>query len=126
MSPSHSDRLYRMALVSQAFTPAAPVNNVSLFADRPDVVWSCIDAFYQRGLHIALYGERGVGKTSLANIVPLLLKGTKLSLHEAVRVDCNTQDTFNSIWRKVFRALDKPFEALQDVGPRAAAIDAEE
>jgi len=62
----------------------------------------CISSIFQRGLHIALYGERGVGKTSLANILPKLMNVDKLS---AVRVDCSTKDTFQSLWRKILREL---------------------
>ncbi len=95
----------RLALVAQAFSPHAPVDDGQLFGDRPDQVGVCIDALFQRGLHIALYGERGVGKTSLAVMLPtIILRVNRPSLN-AVRVNCNTEDTFRSVWRKVFREL---------------------
>src|SRR4051794_6161605 len=109
-----SPRLVRMAQISNAFTPAAPINDVDLFADRPDQSFSCLDALFQRGLHVALYGERGVGKTSLANVLPKIIRDTGLPALNAVRIDCNTNDTFNSIWKKVFRALGRQLPALDD------------
>ncbi len=72
-------KLALRVLVQQTFTPSAPIDDARLFADRPDQTMACIDAFFQRGRHIALYGERGVGKTSLANIVPGIIKSANSS-----------------------------------------------
>jgi len=103
-------KFVRYASVSHAFTPAAPVDDTSLFADRPRQVMRCLDALFQRGLHIALYGERGVGKTSLANVLPKLIRGGQLPSLDALRVDCNTNDDYRSIWRKVLRELGRPLD----------------
>ncbi len=94
--------------MSLAFSPAAPVNDRTLFADRPDQSMACLRAFLQRGRHIALYGERGVGKTSLANIIPRLITDANLPQTDAIRVDCNTTDSYNSVWKKIFRRLEMP------------------
>lgn len=99
-------KLERRAQANLAFTPSAPIDDVRLFADRPEQSMQCIDAFFRKGRHIALYGERGVGKTSLANIIPKIIRGTNLPHLDAIRVDCNTEDSFNSIWRKIFRRLE--------------------
>lgn len=112
--PAETSKLWRQAQVSAAFTPAAPVNDTELFADRPDQVFDCMDALFQQGLHVALYGERGVGKTSLANVLPKIIRDAQLPTLDAVRVDCNTNDTFNSIWRKIFRALNRRLPPLED------------
>ncbi len=101
-------KMARLAQVSQAFTPSAPIDDVRLFADRPDEVLACIEAFFQKGRHIALYGERGVGKTSLANVVPKIISNAQLPDVTAVRIDCNTNDNYNSIWCKIYRALQLP------------------
>lgn len=98
-------KLVRLAQIEQVFTPSAPIDNVQLFAERPTETMACIKAFFQKGRHIALYGERGVGKTSLANIVPSIIRNANVPSLDAIRVDCNTGDSFNSIWRKVFRRL---------------------
>jgi Cdc6-like AAA superfamily ATPase len=108
-------KIQKLARVSRAFTPAAPVDNFSLFAGRFDQISSCIDAFAQKGLHIAVYGERGIGKTSLANVLPALIMGADLPNLGAVRVDCNTNDSYSSIWRKVFRELSSLSSPLDEV-----------
>jgi Cdc6-like AAA superfamily ATPase len=55
--------------VDSTFSPHAPIDDESLFAGRTDIVFRLIDTVFQAGRHAILYGERGVGKTSLANIV---------------------------------------------------------
>ena len=111
-------KVRRLAQVSRAFTPAAPVDNYSLFAGRLDQMHACLDAFSQKGLHIAVYGERGVGKTSLANVLPMIIMGAELPHLGAVRVDCNTNDSYASIWRKVFRELAALSPSLSEVPGR--------
>lgn len=108
-------KVQRLAQVSRAFTPAAPVDNFSLFAGRFAQITSCMDAFAQKGLHIAVYGERGVGKTSLANVLPRIIMGADIPQLGALRVDCNTNDTFASIWAKIFRELGALSPALAEV-----------
>jgi Cdc6-like AAA superfamily ATPase len=118
------NKVILQAMVSQAFTPSAPVDDVRLFADRPDQTMACIQAFFQKGRHIALYGERGVGKTSLANIVPEIVRNVNVPSMRAIRVDCNVNDNFNTIWRKIFRELGLPdAEALS---PSRRSVDPEE
>ena len=113
-------KVQKLAQVSRAFTPAAPVDNFSLFAGRFDQISSCMDAFSQKGLHIAVYGERGVGKTSLANVLPMIIMGAELPQLGAVRVDCNTNDSYASIWRKVFRELGALSPVLTEVPDHVA------
>jgi len=53
----------------QVFTPAAPIDAESLFAGRNTQIRQVVDAVIQKGQHAIIFGERGVGKTSLANII---------------------------------------------------------
>lgn len=61
--------------ISSLFTPASPINEKSLFADRPVQVRKALETISQRGQHAIIYGERGVGKTSLANVLSEFLSG---------------------------------------------------
>jgi Cdc6-like AAA superfamily ATPase len=94
----------RQVLVSKAFRPAAPVDDESLFAGRTTQMVRLIDAVEQPGQHAAVYGGRGVGKTSLAKVMVKTLNASKtpiISLHYT----CSPTDTFDSIWRSVFEDL---------------------
>lgn len=95
---------YRAALTS-AFSPSAPVNSFDLFSGRTSQLERITDAVLQRGQHAAIYGERGVGKTSLANILPDYLHFLSKHNYQIVRHNCSTTSNFNSIWNGIFREL---------------------
>ena len=87
--------------VSQVFTPAIPVSEKELFAGRADQVDKAIDAINQHGQHAVVYGERGVGKTSLANVLSSRLVSHSGEQAIAPRVNCDATDDFSSLWKKV-------------------------
>lgn len=96
-----ADLLDRMRLVSEAFRPAAPVDRRSLFAGRTEQIADVFAAVAQPGQHAVIYGERGVGKTSLASVSVELLTGARVL---TARATCDVSDDFASVWRK---ALDE-------------------
>ena len=98
-------KVRRLALVGQAFRPAAPVDDVELFAGRETQRSDVIGAVMQIGRHVGMYGERGVGKTSLARVLALLLNHSDVPGFQSVMVNCNTDSTFEAIWETVFRRL---------------------
>jgi hypothetical protein len=98
-------KLQRIARVAQAFTPGAPINQLNVFAGRWDQIHEVVNAVSQRGYHAGLYGERGVGKTSLANVLAEFFAEPDLPHYQSALVNCSTDDTFDSIWRNIFRDL---------------------
>lgn len=82
---------------ARVFTPRTPVTVRELFAGRLDQMNKVFDALGQTGLHAILYGERGVGKTSLANIIAILAADTKVL---TCKVNCEAGDTFETAWKK--------------------------
>jgi len=88
----------------ELFSPGAPIDEDALFAGRAQQIGKMIDAVLQRGQHAIVYGERGVGKTSLARTFKYKLLGPTRHL-AVIIVNCDPSDTFTSIWRKVFRDL---------------------
>ena len=50
------------------FTPGAPIDEYALFAGRQPQIQKISDTVVSKGRHAVLFGERGVGKTSLASI----------------------------------------------------------
>jgi energy-coupling factor transporter ATP-binding protein EcfA2 len=76
-----------------------------LFAGREGQVGDVVDAVVQRGRHVALYGERGVGKTSLANVLADFFATPDLPSVIAAKVNCSTDDNYQTLWHGIFREL---------------------
>jgi Cdc6-like AAA superfamily ATPase len=93
--------------LGKAFTPAVPVSEETLFAGRLEQIRLIMNAVNQRGQHVIVYGERGVGKTSLANILSSRIGAAPGDPDVLTpRVTCDTTDDFTSLWRKVFAQVD--------------------
>lgn len=90
-------------MVGMAFQPAAPIDHLDLFAGRETKIQDVISAVTQTGMHVGLYGERGVGKTSLARVLEAIFKNPNLPSYEGIYVNCQTDDTYESLWRNIFR-----------------------
>jgi len=98
-------KLQKHAEAARVFSPAAPIDEYRLFAGRRDQVREILVSVNQRGRHVVLFGERGVGKTSLANILTELFDGDGLRALNSGTVNCDASDDFSTLWRKVFREL---------------------
>lgn len=110
-------KIQRLARVAQAFTPSAPIDDLELFAGRIPQVQTLMNAVVQKGQHVALYGERGVGKTSLANVLGDIFNAPDLPTFRSVKVNCDSADDFDTLWRKVYRELGVQPETTQGVRP---------
>jgi hypothetical protein len=96
----------------KVFQPRAPINNREFFAGRWEQLTTVADAVSQTGLHIVIFGERGVGKTSLANVIDSLLivmeeslTGKKALPRLVVKVNTHHGDTFSVAWTRVFEEV---------------------
>jgi hypothetical protein len=89
---------------SQQFTPSTPISVAEFFQGRRKEIAQLFEAIAERGRHAIVYGERGVGKTSLCQVVPLILPHGIRKVHH-FRKAAGPSDTFTSIWRKVFREM---------------------
>jgi len=103
-------KIQRIAAVARAFTPGAPIDSLALFRGRFPQIQDVVTAANQRGYHVALFGERGVGKTSLANVLAELFSLPDLPHYQSAFVTCNTESTYQSVWRDIYRELGLSFE----------------
>lgn len=60
--------LEQRELLSNAFRPHAPIEDPSSFVGRTSELDRVREAISSPGLHVVVFGERGCGKTSLANV----------------------------------------------------------
>jgi hypothetical protein len=102
------DSVYRYKLIAQinrAFTPGAPIDSRDLFAGRKREVDKAIGTIFQRGQHAVIFGERGVGKTSLANTLYDFLVLMGEFRYQRARLNCADNMSFGTIWRTIFQQL---------------------
>jgi len=95
--PTVGGRLEERDLLD-VFSPAAPITRRDFFSGRMDQLEHLLDVVAQRGQHAVVYGERGVGKTSLVTVATSGLVDRRTI---TLRVNCDGTDDFVSIWRKV-------------------------
>jgi Cdc6-like AAA superfamily ATPase len=106
--PTTADDWFSLEIeISQLFD-GAPIDEEDLFAGRVSEVRRILETVMARSKHVVLFGERGVGKTSLSNIFWKRFSKTLKSFIVA-RVQAGPHDNFSSLW---LRAL----EELQAVG----------
>jgi Cdc6-like AAA superfamily ATPase len=108
----NDEETYRyFARINEAFTPEAPINSRELFAGRARERDKVINTIFRRGAHAVLFGERGVGKTSLANtIFDFLIAVLGESNYAIARVTCSVTMNFEAIWKTIFRELAVDYE----------------
>ena len=104
-TPETPDMMVRFMQSGQVFTPSAPIDNQALFAGRVNQLNRIIGAVSQRGQHAILFGERGVGKTSLANVLLKRLRGFQDQFRSVI-INCDTEDRFDQLWYKIFLELE--------------------
>ena len=87
------DKQEKLTLLNKVFSPSAPIKSKDLFQGRIQQLGDITDAILEPGQHVVLYGERGVGKTSLANIMDISFQNVLSS-----KVTCNRRQNFKDVW----------------------------
>lgn len=105
MTLSREDRSRLGLELGRVFSPAAPIDEKALFAGRTEQLRDVVDAVNQRGQHAIVFGERGVGKTSLANVLSDFLEAAGEQIL-APHVNCDGTDDFSTLWRKIFSEIE--------------------
>ena len=112
----------RALQLGSAFTPAAPIRDTTLFSGRSELLIRIADAVNQPGMHCILFGERGVGKTSLANIARQVLAELTERPIAVARINCDAADTYGSLMHKlmgwIVTELERPRLGFSDAVER--------
>lgn len=88
----------------QAFTPGTPIKQNELFAGRLPQIQKLTQRIRSPGSHAIVYGERGVGKSSLVNVFKFIADQNAAKI-QYVRVAGVAEDTFTSLFLKVFKRI---------------------
>jgi hypothetical protein len=89
--------------LASIYTPGAPIENPRLFSGRDELLADLRGDLPVAGVHLVLYGERAVGKTSLWQV---LLHDRRVQQHSA-----SASDDFVSIFLRVLEELGEQFTA---------------
>lgn len=113
-APSH-DPSPRIAL-AEAFTPTRPQPGHARLVGRAAPLARILGAVAEEQAHVVLYGERGRGKTSLANLVAEVAGEAGLVV---ARTACSAETGFDAMLRSLAR--DLPRALMQALPVRDAA-----
>jgi hypothetical protein len=100
--------------IASVFTPARPVTQDTLFAGRVDQIRRLVDSLETPGQHAVLFGEQGVGKTSLGQFV-------HRRWDPSIYVVCSATDDFDSVFRRMASEITVRVQNRGVVGFHAAA-----
>lgn len=90
----------KLLMLGQVFSPTSPIKEKDFFYGRLNQLEKVAEAINKQGQHAILYGERGVGKTSLANI--MAKSYTELY---PVKITCDKTDNFKTLWQRAFESI---------------------
>ncbi len=103
-------------LLREAFTPTRPKQQLnSLFIGRTDTLKRIISAIEEERAHVILFGDRGRGKTSVANAIEKIAgQAGYLSLKLTCSAELSFEDIFRHFLKKIpstyYRSgIDNPF-----------------
>ena len=102
--------------IREAFTPTQPKKHwKNSFAGRYEILQRIIGAIEEQRAHIVVFGERGRGKTSLANVLTEIANEAG---YFVLRCACSTDLSFEEMFRTFLKKLPRRF---LDSGPRGPA-----
>jgi AAA domain len=102
--PQTADEWLALELEISGLFDGAPIDEEDLFAGRAAEISKILRTVMDRSKHVVLFGERGVGKTSLANIFWKRFYRI-LSSFIVSRVQAGPHDTFSSLWGRALEEL---------------------
>jgi Cdc6-like AAA superfamily ATPase len=109
LDPRLSDPFAKVRMrLRAAFTPSLPVTDQRMFAGRNEVLTNLIESIEEQRLHIVLYGERGIGKTSLLHV---LEQSAREARYLVVYLSCGASSSFDEVFRSVATGIPLLFHS---------------
>lgn len=106
------------ALIRDAFTPSQPVNDRGMFAGRRALLEDLIVAIEDQRLHFVLYGDRGIGKTSILHILSDLAADAD---YLVCYISCGDRMSFSDFARRIAQRVPLLFHG--DFAPGSPEIE---
>jgi len=101
------EKLIAKSKVREIFTPSRPIKVMDLLQGRESNVRRLIEILNTPGQHALLFGDRGVGKSSIANIVRIVCEVHKHFDKKSIFFKtCSSEDTFETILKDPLQAVN--------------------
>jgi len=84
------------------FTPSQPITDRRAFAGRASILTSLIQALEDFRLHIVLYGERGLGKTSVLHVLSQAARDARYLM---IYMPCGAGSNFDEVFRAIASSI---------------------
>ncbi len=117
--PGSARQASRLNRLREAFTPSHPIAQAQRFAGRRGLLEQLIHLIEDQQLHVVLYGDRGIGKTSLLRIVSNLARDAEYHVSYA---SCGSDTSFDSLFRQFAREIPLLFH--KDYAPTHPEVEA--
>ncbi len=111
---NEADWNFLRAASQNLFKPRTPIEDDKLFQGRLKQVSDVLDVIYEDGGHAVIFGERGVGKTSLTNILEKKVIPLISSLR-CIKVQCSPDDNFYSLWAEALGDYEYEGHSMRDI-----------
>ena len=110
----------RLAL-RDALAASQPVIGRENFAGRHDPMGRLINAIEEQRVHVVIYGERGMGKTSLAHV---FAETAREARYLVIYASCGTGTNFSEIFRSIVARIPRVYHsAVLPNSPEAESKD---
>jgi Cdc6-like AAA superfamily ATPase len=104
--PGHGLSITPVVPLRDAFTPTRPQRGSTAFVGRRKELRRILEVLEDEQAHIVLYGDRGLGKTSLMNRATGMLRAAGYCVGRHI---CDTNSDFESIMRGLIRDIPESF-----------------
>ena len=98
----------KLHLINEIFTPSAPIEDINLFTGRKEQLLNIKETINEKGQHVVMHGNRGVGKTSLSNMLVYLFENLI-----TIKITCNRNDNFKTIWERALKKVKFAYPSKQ-------------
>lgn len=99
LNPQPLDRFSAVRMqLRNAFTPSQPVIDYRMFSGRTQLLTTLIRSIEEQRLHTVIYGQRGIGKTSILHVLTQLAREAR---YHVIYISCGASSNLEEIFRAI-------------------------
>lgn len=111
---TEQDRIDKIVGIKSIFTPSQAIDIEELFSGRRKELEKAQETITDLGCHLIIYGDRGVGKTSLANIIKVIWRkiGETKNIN-VTKINCDPLENFGELWKRSLNQIPIPYTSKE-------------